>query len=434
MSKNKDSNSNGKNEKDLDVFRALQPKQLAELDACTRCGECEEWCPTADATDDMEVAPRSKILRWRDYVNRKHSLKSKIFGEKEITEEELEEFKKDLYTCTTCGTCEEVCPVDIHTVPLWMSMRQNLVLQDVGPYERQDAFLKLIDKLRNPYQEDPEERVNWIPDDVEIQDEAEYGYYIGCTASLRQRKVALASMRILNYLDVPFTILGDEEECCGSVLWVTGQVRSGSKEERIVEELARNNVKKFEEKGVKKVLHSCAGCYRTAKVFWPRVVDREIGFENYHIAELLADKIRNDEIEWKKELDYELTYHDPCHLRGEFLEVFEDPRYVLENIPGIHFTEMDRNREMARCCGAGGGVKAGLPDVALGSATNRCEDALDKDAEILSSACPFCKTNMSDARDELVNQGELDEDELMVEDLVILVAEALDLDIELEEE
>lgn len=420
-----------KNEsQDID-FRGIESRLVMELDACTNCGECEKWCPTADATEDKDVAPRTKITRWRDYVNRKHGLRAKIFGEREVGREELEQFKEDLYTCTTCGTCEEVCPVNIETVELWESLRQNLVLSGIGPYGKQEKFPSIIKKYKNPYMEEKEERVNWIPDDIEIEEEAEVGYYAGCTASLRQREVATASMRILNDLDIPFTYLGEEEECCGSVLLRAGVGRS--EEGMVPKELAKKNVEALEERGVKKLLFSCAGCYRTAKLDWPELIGREPEFDIIHISEYIADLMRKNkiDIDWKQEINCRVAYHDPCHLRLD-MEVFEDPRYVLEQIPGVEIEEMERSEKMARCCGAGGGVKGGQPEVALKSAVNRCGDALDVNAEMLASTCPFCRRNLGDAAEEMEEEGEIEEI-LDVDDLVVLLAKAMGLETELEE-
>ena len=115
-----------------------------------------------------------------------------------------------------------------------------------------------------------------------------------------------------------------------------------------------------------------------------------------------------------------VTYLDPCHL-GRHVGVFDAPRYVLSHIPGVKFVEMDRVKEFQRCCGAGGGVKAGIPDLALGVAESRVKDAVATDADILSSCCPFCKRNLMDGRDSL-------KVDMVVEDVIELVAEALGLE------
>ncbi|RZN61673.1 (Fe-S)-binding protein [Methanonatronarchaeum sp. AMET6-2] len=419
-----------KNEPNIN-FKALEAKSIMELDACTRCGECEDICPTKDATDDIDVAPRSKINRWRKFINRNYGLKAKLFGPDPVEPDEIEKFRDDLYTCTTCGSCKEVCPVNIDTVELWESLRQNLVLAGEGPYGKQAKFSEILEKYQNPYMEEKEERVNWIPEDIAIEEEAEIAYFTGCTASLRMRTVAAAAMRILNDLDIPFTYLGEDEECCGSVLLRTGQYRQPGEEdeqERIVRKMTERNVQRLKDRGVKKVLFSCAGCFRTALLDWEEVLGEEIDLQFVHISQFLADVIREGDIEWSEDWDEEMTvtYHDPCHLRLD-LEIFEDPRYVYESIPGIDLVEMERSHNLSRCCGAGGGVKAGIPEVAGNSAETRCRDALETGADMVSSACPFCRLNLGDGIKSLMESGEIEEGRLDAEDLVIITAKAMGL-------
>ena len=399
----------------------LTAVQLMELDACTRCGECVNWCPTYDASgQDPGLAPRDKILRWREFMNRSYGLKARLFGPKKLLDEEIDQFKEDLYRCSTCGMCGTVCESGINTIELWECMRANLVERGNGPYGKQNMFLKLITEYHNPYMKDPKERLDWVPSDVTIKDKADYLYFGGCTAEYRQKKLAFATARVLNHLGVDFCMLGEDEWCCCSALIRTGQ----HEKEEIARRAARANVEAIKKTGATKILYACAGCYRTSIVDWPRLLGEELPFEIIHIAEFLEDQIREGKIEWKASVDKTVTYHDPCHL-GRHVGVYDPPRYVLENIPGVKFIEMDRIKENQRCCGAGGGVKEGVPDLALGIAEARVQDALDKNPEILSSACPFCKRNLSDGRDSLGEKGVAGAKELEVEDLIVLVAEAL---------
>jgi len=206
------------------------------------------------------------------------------------------------------------------------------------------------------------------------------------------------------------------------VLWLTlirtGQAHIGD----VPREIAKHNVAAIQKKGAKKVLFACAGCFRAASIDWPRALGmKKLPFEVVHITEFLADLIKQDKVKWVKPINKTVTYHDPCHL-GRHVGVFDAPRYVLTHIPGVKFVEMDRIKEFQRCCGAGGGVKAGIPDLALGVAESRVKDALETDADILSSACPFCKRNLSDGRDSIKAT------DLVVEDVIELVAEALGLE------
>ncbi|AKB14002.1 CoB-CoM heterodisulfide reductase, subunit D [Methanosarcina thermophila] len=395
----------------------LTAVQLMELDACVRCGECVKWCPTYAASGEKPgLAPRDKILRWRQYMNKSYGLKARLFGPQEIPISELEEFKDDVHGCTTCGICSTVCEAGINTVELWESMRANLVKKGIGPYGKQNMFPKLIGQYRNPYMKDQKDRLAWVPPDVKIEDKADIVYFTGCTAGYNQLALAFATSRVLNKLGIKFAMLGEDEWCCGSALIRTGQAHINN----VPYELAKHNVEAIQKKGAKKVLFACAGCFRAAKVDWPRLLGKELPFEVVHVSEFLAGLIKEGKIKWEKSINKTVTYHDPCHL-GRHVGVFDAPRYVLSHIPGVKFVEMDRIKEFQRCCGAGGGVKAGLPDLAMAVAESRVKDALDTKADILSSCCPFCKRNLMDGRDSL-------KVDLVVEDVIELVAEALNLE------
>ena len=397
----------------------LTAVQLMELDSCTRCGECVKWCPTYAASGQKPgLAPRDKILRWKQYMNKSYGLKAKLFGPEEIPQSELEEFKDDVHGCTTCGICGTVCESGINTVELWEAMRANLVKKGIGPYGKQSMFPKLIGQYHNPYMKDQKDRLAWVPKDVKIANKADIVYFTGCTAGYNQLSLAFATSRVLNKLGIPFAMLGEEEWCCGSALIRTGQAHINE----LPREIAKHNVEAIQKKGAKKVVFACAGCFRAAKVDWPRLLGKELPFEVIHITEFLAGLIKQDKIKWVKPINRTITYHDPCHL-GRHVGVYDAPRYVLSHIPGVKFVEMDRVKEFQRCCGAGGGVKAGIPDLALGVAESRVKDALATNANILSSACPFCKRNLSDGRDSL-------KVDLVVEDVIELVAEALGLSTE----
>ena len=158
------------------------------------------------------------------------------------------------------------------------------------------------------------------------------------------------------------------------------------------------NIAQIRNVGALKIITSCAGCYRTLKKDWLKF-GGEYDFEVYHTTELVKQLLEEDKIKFNSEYDKTLTYHDPCHL-GRHMGLYEVPREVYKQIPKLKFVEMKRNRENAWCCGAGGGVKIGYPDWSVEISKERLEEAKETGASVISSICPFCKTNLSDANEK----------------------------------
>jgi heterodisulfide reductase subunit D len=205
----------------------MMSTQLMEIDGCNRCQECMKWCPTfAVRPDRPEITPMYKNAKWRQLFSRQHGLRAKIFGEKPLNEDEMTKFTEDTYMCTTCGVCGTVCEAGIKTVDLWEAMRPNLVKRGNGPYGKQSFFPQLLAKDRNPYMAKQEDRLCWVPKDAKVNDSGDTIYFAGCTAAYRQQALGVATVRILNKLNVEFGMLGKDEWCCASA-W-SGQARERS--------------------------------------------------------------------------------------------------------------------------------------------------------------------------------------------------------------
>ena len=216
---------------------------------------------------------------------------------------------------------------------------------------------------------------------IDKADSIDILYYIGCTASydINVKEVGINTVNVLNALGLKFGILGKEEKCCGSVL-----LRIGDYE---FERLSEYNIRLFNSLNVKMLVTSCAGCFRTIKEDYKKV--GKLNMEVLHTSELLARLIKEGKLELKNEVPLKVTYHDPCHM-GRHSNVYDTPREILRAIPGIEFVEMDRIYEFSRCCGAGGGLKAGFSDIQNKMAQERVRDAERTGSERLVSTCPFC--------------------------------------------
>jgi heterodisulfide reductase subunit D len=182
---------------------------------------------------------------------------------------------------------------------------------------------------------------------------------------------------------VDYTTLSVEESCCGFPLFLMGSDD--------FEPHARNLMEKIQATGARELVTPCAGCYKAFKKIYPEIGD--LGVEVYHSVHYLERLIDEGRIKLRGDLGKKVTYHDPCDL-GRAFKIFDEPRNILQMIPGLEYVEMARNRLQARCCGGGGGVQANNPDMAVEMAAERVRDALTVGAEIIVSGCAACKDNL----------------------------------------
>ena len=209
-------------------------------------------------------------------------------------------------------------------------------------------------------------------------------YFRGCTAREKLTSISKATERILKISKIDYETLEDEK-CCGSVL-----LRTGFLDDAI--EQMNGNLKDFEGKTI---LTSCAGCYKTLKEDYKKYLG--VDLKVIHISQLLEQLIKENKINLKGNKDLNVTYHDSCHL-GRHAGEYEAPRNVINSISNL--VEMENNREKARCCGSGGGVKSAYGDLSNSISDLRIKEAKETEADLLVSACPFCELNLSQNSDD----------------------------------
>jgi heterodisulfide reductase subunit D len=363
---------------------------------CAQCGFCNIRCPIFNHIGWESYGPRGKMYLLKNLINR---------NIKKIDEK----IKELIYMCTTCKGCEQVCQTDIEIVELWEVLRENLVNIGIAPMEAHRGILKSIKEFKNPFKEKMDLRDEWAKD-MDIPEKGDILYFAGCTSSYRLKLLARDTVTILKALKEDFSLLGGDEWCCGSVLLRTGQTE-------YVKNLVFHNIEMISKSKAKLVIISCTGCLRTFMLDYPKIYGSPLPFEVIHITGYLKRNI--EKLKFRNEVKKKATYHDPCHL-GLHLNDYDTPREILMAIPGIELIEMDRIREDSFCCGAGGGVKSAFPDLALDIAKERVNEALSTSADILVSACPFCKLNLSQAIDDLNS-------DIIQMDVVELVTMALGL-------
>jgi len=339
-----------------------------------------------------DSCPAGKKFRFETFFasGRIHIARGLLEGKLEWTDR----MRDILFACPTCGNCMIQCQSRHHEiiVEIIEALRADAVRNGCGPLPNQKAFAKSVEAEHNPYKEKHQDRLNWrkgIEDEVPQKEKADVLYFVGCTSSYRQKDLAQATIKILNKLGVNYTV-SEDEWCCGSPLMRTGQLE-------LVEDLVKHDLNVIRNTGGQVVITSCAGCYRTLKKDFPKYGGELKGIEVLHITEFLEKMIKEGKLILPQKFKNTMvTYHDPCHL-GRHAEVYNAPRTVIKAIPGIELVEMSRIKENAWCCGAGGGVKAGFKDWAVEIASDRIKEAEETGCKILLSACPFCKTNLQDA-------------------------------------
>ncbi|MHA1269907.1 MAG: (Fe-S)-binding protein [Candidatus Helarchaeota archaeon] len=361
----------------------------ADVWHCTKCFCCAYINPYYLMDEDFYYGcPSGNYFKFDS-----HHASGRMEIARGIIEEEIpyptEKLLEIIYSCTTCGLCQANCSFlkGLSPVDVIEAVRRKLVQDGIGPLPQHKKFAESIEKFHNPYNESHAKRTRGFKD-AKINSNAEIIYFIGCTSSYRTIEIAKATINVLNKLDIDYTILSQDEWCCGSPLFRTGQTDAGVK-------VMEHNINTINEQfpNVKKILFSCAGCYRTFKKDYSELSNIPLKPKLEHISEFLLQLIKKGDLKLPKK-DLLITYHDPCHL-GRHLNIYDQPRDIINSFGRL--VEMPRNRINAWCCGSGGGVKSAFNDMAIFTATDRLDEALSTGANVLMSTCPFCKLNLSQA-------------------------------------
>lgn len=359
----------------------LTRRQLVELDACTRCNECLKWCPVMDITKDESLTTPEKIRVFSMLVRARHGLRAKLLGPPPLDPKVMEKLTEALYTCTTCGRCGEVCEVGINTQRLWPVLRRKMVELGYGPVGDQRMTQAIVREKHNPYEGEHEARFDWLPPDIDLPAKAEVGFFAGCSGSYTAQPMMVGAVKVMRSAGIEFTMLSDEW-CCGFPLMILGELD-------LLEELISHNVEGWIERGIERLVVSCPCCMFMIKEHWPYYHGRPLPFEVRHITEVAVEA---SGLGWRgptKELPKTITYHDPCYLaRGT--RVTEEPRQVLARFKGAKFVEMRDNRELAKCCGAGGGIRRADRQLSIDMGRALIRDAEETGADILVIDCPAC--------------------------------------------
>ncbi len=389
------------------VLKTKAMTENLELFGCIQCGKCTGGCPVA----------RKTVLNIRSMIYQ-------MLVKPEMKVDAHEE----LWDCTSCFTCVERCPKDVQPAELIIALRGELVESGRIP-ETIGAALMGTFRQGNPSGMAREDRAAWTDSEPikDAQEGCELLYYVGCTPSydMRAQPVARALVRAFTIAGLDFGSLGIEESCCGNEIRRLGEVG-------LFEMLVEENSEIFRSTGAKSMVTVSPHCYNTFKNEYG--LDDEAGqpIEVLHYTQLVAQLIEEGRLELPNEIGVDgrpvkVTYHDPCFL-GKQNRIYDEPRAILQAIPGVELVEMDRSRERSLCCEGGGGrMWAEGTNLEERLAFQRVHEAADTGAEILAVACPFCLLTLEDA----VKVQKLDDPEhndgraLRVMDIMEVVNQAL---------
>jgi heterodisulfide reductase subunit D len=385
-------------------------RQLFEMDACTNCRLCADVCPAACAAMNGELSAVYRMRGLKRNLKSKAGVFSKLLGRRPPSAEELKRYADTVFRCTLCSNCEEVCPLGIRLKELWLSLREDLVREKAYP-SKIDLIRTNLAKSHNVFGEDNAERGEWVEDmrkppaDRYIRPRADVVYITGCVSAYfpLAQKIPLALAEIMDASGVDFTLLGDEEWCCGFPLLGAGLME-------MFADFRAQNLAAVKAKGARTVVFACPSCYQ----MWREHYGADL--ELLSAPELLLRLVRTGKAPLT-ELPLTVTYHDPCDL-GRGARVFEEPREVIRAIPRLKLVELPRSRENCMCCGGGGNLEMVDPDLAAKIAKAKIDEVLATGAQAVVTSCQQCvRTMMS-----YVKRNKIP---LEVMDIVQLVRKAL---------
>jgi Fe-S oxidoreductase len=394
-------------------------KVADSLHRCISCGECDSIGPYIPYIDAYQVVEKWTCPILDRYKFHAYSARGLVFLAREIYYKDMAidaDVAQVFYACTTCGTCDEICPLPI--LEIVKNMREDIARlhPELVPEPNQQRNEKIRSKL-NIFGAPNQNRAKWA-EGLNLPQTGSTMLFTGCYSSFRQPESARSAVKVLRHLGLEVGYLGDQEKCCGQHCGWSG-------DPKLQKELAQQIVPALAAAGATQVVFICPSCYRTFKRDYQEALG-DLPFDLIHIAELVDQQLSRGTVKFTKQIDEFVTYHDPCHLSRQHLgrrqAVYDQPRNILHSIPGLKFAEISPNKKFALCCGNGALVtEPAFPEIAANmsshifAAVNQLKEA---SLPTLLTSCPHC-------HETLTNQSRRAKQGIKVKNLVDLMAEAL---------
>jgi Fe-S oxidoreductase len=400
-------------------------KQLLDTDACTMCGRCTSVCP-AHATG-KPLDPREIVLKTGEVMARTGTppISPPIGLDPEITVSADSLFERitpdEIWACTSCKACDEICPVDIEILDKILDMRRYLSLMESNfPTELGTAY-RGMENSGNPWGLAQTDRAAWASkvDGVHVVEpgspfDHEYLYWVGCAGSFddKNQKVSVAMAKLMQRAGLDFAILGPSENC-------TGDPARRSGNEYIYQMLAMQNIETLNGMGAQKIVTQCPHCFNTISNEYPQLGGN---YEVIHHSQLLEWLIAEGRLDLTDaRLEERIVYHDSCYL-GRHNDVYLAPRRVIGSLGGVEVVEAARNGTRGMCCGAGG-ARMWMEET-IGKKVNdeRSQELIATGASRIAVACPYCYIMIDDG----TKAAGKEEDEVRVGDISMHLVDALE--------
>jgi len=370
-------------------------KHMLDFYSCADCGRCSDQCPANAA--GRPLSPRFITIKARDLIFKNYPMSGEIYNSSKLLVEDIYT-EDEIWSCTTCGACEQECPLGIEYIDKMVDLRRGMVDEGMVPQSLQKP-MKALEKRGNPYGNMEKKRADWAKEKTfqaehtvkdlggKSKETAETLYFVDSITSYDDniQDIARRTSIILEKAGVDFGVLGKKEKDSGNEV-----LRFG--EEMLYQSLKEDNTEAILESGVKEIVTSDPHAYNALKNDYTGLPPVR------HISEVVAEKVKSGTLTLTpcKDPDNVYVYHDPCYL-GRHNGLYEDPREALDAIDGLTRVELEKSRDRSFCCGGGGLMLFFEPEEETRMGVLRVNMAAEAGANVIVTACPFCLVNIQDA-------------------------------------